>query len=87
MSSYPSSELQINTIINKLEFGCSSKKWMTPEEINTDMSSVSDSVGYRVSGAYDKVLDIQKCHLQAEPSNEIRLGCKEIAIAQGIEFF
>ena len=60
---------------------------MTPEEINTDMSSLSDSVGYRVSGAYDKVLDIQKCHLQAEPSNEIRLGCKAIAIEQGIEFF
>jgi len=72
---------------NKLEFGCSSKRYLAPEELNTDVSALSDSVGFRVSGAYDKVLDITKCHLQAEPSNEIRNGCKAIAIEQGIEFF
>lgn len=73
---------------NKLEFGCSSKKWLPTEALNDDsISNVEDVMGFHVSGAYDKILDIEKCHLQPDPSNDLRNGIKKIAIEQGIEFY
>lgn len=44
-------------------------------------------LGFHRAGAFDKVVDIQKCHLQAEPSNSIRNTAREIALEQELEFY
>ena len=71
---------------NKLEFSFSSKRWLTREEIETDVSNEEDVLGFHRAGAFDKVVDISHCWLQEEPSNELRNGIKRIAIEQGLSF-
>ncbi|MBT8220728.1 MAG: 23S rRNA (uracil(1939)-C(5))-methyltransferase RlmD [Bacteroidia bacterium] len=72
---------------NKLEYSYSNKKWLPPELLNTDVSNVENVLGYHVKGSYDKILDIKECHLQVDPSNSIRLGLKQIAIDQNLDFY
>ncbi len=52
---------------------------------NVDMSDWA--LGFHVSGRFDKVLDLEKCHLQSDPSNEIRNTLKEKALQEGWEFY
>lgn len=72
---------------NKLEFTFSNKRWLTKEEINTDISNVEDVLGFHRPGAFDKIVNIQHCWLQPDPSNAIRNTVREIAKAQGLRFF
>ena len=71
---------------NKLEFSFSNRRWLTREELQSDTSNLEDVLGFHRAGAFDKVIDIEHCWLQAEPSNELRNGIKRIAIAQGLSF-
>ncbi len=45
------------------------------------------ALGFHVRGRFDKVLDIETCHLQAEPSNAIRLAIRDYAIEKGLSFY
>ena len=72
---------------NKLEFSFSAKRWLTAEEINTDISNKSNVLGFHPLGSFDKVIDIQHCYLQYEPSNTIRNTVRDIAIEQGLTFY
>ena len=72
---------------NKLEFTFSNKRWLTSEEIKTDISNVEDVLGFHRAGAFDKILNIDKCFLQGDPSNKIRLAAKKIALEQELSFY
>ena len=73
---------------NKMEYTFSNKRWLSLEEMNSDVEiSDKDGLGLHIPGMFDKVLDINKCHLQPEPSNSIRLAVKEYAVANGLTFF
>ena len=72
---------------NKLEFTFSNKRWLTEEEIGTSISNLENVLGFHRSGAFDKIVNINHCYLQADPSNKIRNTIKEIAIRQGLSFF
>ena len=73
---------------NKLEITCSNKRWIRSGEDAEGLSDVEKlGLGFHISGFFDKVLDIKKCHLQASPSNEIRLWIKQYAIDNGLSFF
>jgi 23S rRNA (uracil1939-C5)-methyltransferase len=73
---------------NKMEFSFSDSRWLTLEEIQSD-TQITDknALGFHIPGMWDKILDINKCHLQADPSNAIRLETKEFAIKNDITFF
>lgn len=71
---------------NKLEFSFSNKRWLTREEIDSGISNEEDVLGFHRAGAFDKVVDIEHCWLQEEPSNALRNGIKRIAIQQGLSF-
>lgn len=86
----------INTIIasketrfyrNKLEFTFSNKRWLTLDEIRSDKEHERRALGFHMPGRFDKVLDIDECYLQEEPSNSIRLFVKKVAIEENIPFF
>ena len=72
---------------NKLEYTFSNKRWLTKEEIGTDSVLERNVLGFHIPKRFDKVLDINTCHLQADPSNEIRLGVKAYATKHGLTFF
>jgi len=73
---------------NKLEFTFSNKRYLTFDEINSeDEIERTPALGFHVPRLFDKVVDIKKCHLQAEPSNAIRLAIKEYAFANDLSFF
>ncbi|UTW61334.1 23S rRNA (uracil(1939)-C(5))-methyltransferase RlmD [bacterium SCSIO 12741] len=73
---------------NKLEFTFSDRKWITQEQINSgDDFGERRGLGFHIPGRYDKILDVDHCHLQADPSNAIRLGLKEFAISQDLSFY
>ena len=72
---------------NKLEFSFSAKRWLTNEEINTDISNRVNVLGFHPLGSYDKVIDLNHCHLQYEPSNEIRNTVREIAKENNLSFY
>ncbi len=72
---------------NKIEFAFSKRRWLAPEELNSDVSNEADVLGFFASGFFDKILDINKCWLQPDPSNEIRNGIREMAKESGLPFF
>ena len=73
---------------NKMEFSFSNSRWLSEEEIKSDTEITNrNALGFHIPGMWDKILDIKKCHLQADPSNNIRLEIKAFAEAQGMAFF
>jgi len=73
---------------NKMEFSFSSKRWLTQEEVDSNQEiEDKNALGFHIPGMWDKILDIKKCHLQADPSNNIRLEVKKFATENDISFF
>jgi 23S rRNA (uracil1939-C5)-methyltransferase len=73
---------------NKLEYTFTNRRWLTEEEISSgDHISDFNAAGFHIPGRFDKVLDINKCYLQPDPSNSIRLAIKEFAGKNNISFF
>ena len=71
---------------NKLEYTFSSRRWLLRGE---DPETVTDrcGLGFHVGGMFDKVLDIDFCHLQDEPSNALRNFVRRYAVEHGLSFF
>ena len=73
---------------NKLEFSFSDKKWLTNEEVKSGESIENrNAVGFHIPKMFDKILDIQHCYLQDEPSNAIRNEIRAFANANNLTFF
>ncbi len=83
---------------NKLEFSCSDRKWLTFEELAKMKSSSAEvpspdkrentpGIGFHIPGAFDKVLDIEECHLMPEINNRIRNSVRGYAMAHGMTFY
>lgn len=73
---------------NKIEYTFGNKRYLLKEELN-DASIVGqqDVAGFHAKGFFDKVVDITTCYLQAEPTNEIRLAVKNLAIKNNWPFY
>lgn len=73
---------------NKLEYTFSNYRWLTDEDISSDNQPVDNrGLGFHIPGRFDKVLDIEECLLQTEPSNKIRLEIKDFAVKNDYDFF
>jgi 23S rRNA (uracil1939-C5)-methyltransferase len=73
---------------NKMEFGFSNARWLTENEINSDNELQNrNALGFHIPKMWDKILDITKCHLQADPSNAIRNEIRQFANANYLTFF
>ncbi len=73
---------------NKMEFSFSARRWLTPDEINRpEEVKQRKGLGFHIAGMWDKVLDIEQCHLQQEPSNQIRNTVRTFALQNNIDFF
>ncbi len=73
---------------NKLEYTFGNKRYLLKEEIKDEsINGMQDVAGFHAKGFFDKVVDIQTCYLQDEPTNEIRLAVKDFAIQNGWPFY
>jgi 23S rRNA (uracil1939-C5)-methyltransferase len=73
---------------NKMEFSFAESRWLTENEIKSEGEIDSKfALGFHIPKMWDKILDIEKCHLQPDPSNAIRLEVKRFAIENHLTFF
>lgn len=73
---------------NKLEFGCSNKRWLTREQVASgETFDTMNAIGFHITGAFDKILPIEKCWLMDDLQNRIRNEIRVYALANGITFF
>ena len=72
---------------NKLEYTFSDKRWLTDGDMRSDQEMEMNALGYHIPGRFDKILDIEHCYLQADPSNTIRNKVREYALANKISFY
>ena len=78
---------------NKLDFGCANKRYLTKEQIQTlpndESQSLKDvpAIGFHITGAFDKILPIEKCWLMDDLHNQIRNEVRNYAIKHGLSFF
>ncbi len=73
---------------NKLDYGCANKRWLTSDQLK-DETLVKDTpaIGFHITGAFDKILPIEKCWLMDDLHNQIRNEIRDYAIENGISFF
>ena len=80
---------------NKLDFGCANKRWLTSEQLKSLPPAPSGgkgakdtpAIGFHITGAFDKILPIEKCWLMDDLHNEIRNEVRDYAIEHGLSFF
>lgn len=73
---------------NKMEFSFADHRWLTREEIGRgDESLEKRGLGLHIPGRWDKIVDIEHCHLQPDPSNAIRNTIRDFAISRDYPFF
>ena len=73
---------------NKLEYTFSNRSWLTYEQMQSGEEFPDrNALGFHIPGAFDKVLDIKKCWLQDDISNDIRLFLRNYALSKGYTFY
>jgi 23S rRNA (uracil1939-C5)-methyltransferase len=72
---------------NKLEFTFSNRRWLTEEDRNSLAGQEMNALGFHLPLLFDKILDINNCYLQEEPSNAIRLEAKKYAQDNHLSFY
>ncbi|HIS33955.1 MAG TPA: 23S rRNA (uracil(1939)-C(5))-methyltransferase RlmD [Candidatus Avirikenella pullistercoris] len=73
---------------NKLEFAFSDKRWIPYKELeNNPEVDREHALGFHITGMFDKILDIEQCYLQREPSNAIRNAVKEFTKERGYSYY
>ena len=76
---------------NKLDFGCANKRYLTKEEMQTLPEGIGakdvPAIGFHITGAFDKILPIEKCWLMDDLHNQIRNEVRDYALKNGLTFF
>ena len=72
---------------NKMEYSFSNTRWLSESEIKSKKKFTREALGLHKKGRWDKIVDINKCHLQEDISNTIRNVIKKFAIENEIDFF
>jgi 23S rRNA (uracil1939-C5)-methyltransferase len=72
---------------NKLEYTFSNKRWLYDGESREDEQLNMNALGFHVPGRFDKILEVNHCYLQADPSNQIRNRVGKYAKQNFISFY
>jgi 23S rRNA (uracil1939-C5)-methyltransferase len=72
---------------NKLEYTFSNKRWLNQNDMDDRDDLEMNALGFHVPLRFDKILDIQHCYLQAEPSNTLRNQVRGYALRTGLSFY
>jgi 23S rRNA (uracil1939-C5)-methyltransferase len=73
---------------NKMEYTFSSRRFLLPHELGDPTVSADQRVaGFHARGLFDKVVDIDTCHLQAEPTNRLRKAVRDFGLREDLSFY
>jgi 23S rRNA (uracil1939-C5)-methyltransferase len=73
---------------NKMEYTFSSRRFLLPEELHDPaISSEQRVAGFHAKGLFDKVVDIDICHLQEEPTNRLRKAVRDFGLKEDLPFY
>ncbi len=73
---------------NKLEFGCSNKRWLTREQVESGVTFDNmNAVGFHITGAFDKIFPIGHCWLMDDLHNAIRNSIRDYANEKHLSFY
>ncbi|MEA5427578.1 23S rRNA (uracil(1939)-C(5))-methyltransferase RlmD [Arcicella lustrica] len=72
---------------NKLEYTFSQNRWLTQAQIDSGESFSRNALGFHIPKRYDKILDIDHCYLQPDPSNAIRLALRDFTAAHNLDYY
>ena len=72
---------------NKMEYAYSDHRWLTNEEVALGQPMLGVSLGFHRRGAWNKVLDIRRCHLQDERGDMLRNTLRSVALEQKLSFY
>jgi len=71
---------------NKLEFSASDDRWLDIPELGQEVTS-KNALGFHVPNRWSKIFQVNYCHLQTDPSNQIRQTVQQIAEAIELDFY
>ena len=73
---------------NKMEYSFSDTRWLSVEEIESNkVIEEKNALGFHIPGMWNKVVDINKCWLQEDFTNNIRNSIRDFSIKNNIPFF
>jgi 23S rRNA (uracil1939-C5)-methyltransferase len=73
---------------NKMEYTFSNRRYLLREELaDPGISAMQNAAGFHARGIFDKVVDVDICHLQEEPTNAIRKEIRKWAIENNVSFY
>lgn len=76
---------------NKMEYTFGTEEFLPKESLALETKELLESkpgvAGFHGRGFWSKVVDIQTCYLQSEPTNDIRLAIKNFALQKGWSFY
>jgi 23S rRNA (uracil1939-C5)-methyltransferase len=72
---------------NKMEFSCSDRRWLLPEDMDRDDIDRSFAIGLHVPGTFYKVLDTKACLLQPELGNHILEQVRKYIKGSGVPIY
>jgi len=72
---------------NKLEYTFSNFRWLTTDDMNSGQEFSRNALGYHVPKRFDRIFQVEKCHLQPDPSNAIRNALYQFAEDKGFVFY
>jgi len=73
---------------NKMEYTFSSRRFLLPGELHDPaISSRQNVAGFHAKGLFDKVVDIDTCYLQEEPTNGLRKTIRDFGLENDLSFY
>ena len=72
---------------NKMEYAFADRRWLTEEELALGHGQEGPALGFHRRGAWDKVLDIRRCHLQRDVGDHLRNTLRALADERGLSFY
>jgi 23S rRNA (uracil1939-C5)-methyltransferase len=73
---------------NKMEYTFSNRRFLLPEELHDpSVSALQRVAGFHAKGLFDKVVDIDTCHLQEEPTNRLRKAVRDFGLEEDLPFY
>ncbi len=73
---------------NKMEYTFSNRRFLLPSELHDpEISSLQRVAGFHARGLFDKVVDIDTCHLQEEPTNRLRKAVRDFGLEEDLPFY
>jgi|YNPBryulayer2012_1023412.scaffolds.fasta_scaffold04877_1 23S rRNA (uracil1939-C5)-methyltransferase len=72
---------------NKVDFSLSTSRYLLPNEMNAPQKRTDFAIGFHAPQRYDKVIDIEQCHIAPEEANLVLNTVRNFALKQSLTIY